>query len=116
MESRSEPNPCDQEVKELLDALQRLKQELRDEISQLSLAPPEPAQDVNSGEDQPAAVSDCNRRLENVEQVMLDICQNNPGYCLSCSAAIPLMRLQSVPDTRYCAICEAGMGKDQSPR
>ena len=56
------------------------------------------------------------RRLWEVEQALARIRDGTYGYCVGCSAGIPLERLRAVPATANCVACSAGTVRDTMVR
>lgn len=58
-----------------------------------------------------AEIKDLQKRLVELKDAAVRIQKNRYGVCEKCNSDIPLMRLELVPEARYCIECERKMKK-----
>lgn len=58
-----------------------------------------------------AEIKDLERRYVDLKAALTRIQKNRYGVCEKCNKTIPLVRLELVPEARYCIDCERKMKK-----
>ena len=58
-----------------------------------------------------AEIKDLQKRYEELKDASVRISKNRYGVCEKCNSVIPIMRLELVPEARYCIECERKMKK-----
>lgn len=102
----------EEELAKLHQQIQKLKSD--DPFSDPDYASDNAAVDTDSREQEyhaiiEAQIKELKRRMREVQAALDAIKKDRYGFCMKCGAAIPMARLELVPEALYCVKCESEM-------
>src|SRR5687768_461920 len=99
------PNAYDQLIAALEDDERTLETQLGELEGDLQGLTATSADDVSERDLAEAHAARIRDTLESVQAALARSSAGTFGLCISCGQAIPIERLQAVPDARYCVAC-----------